>query len=90
MTLTHLTRVLLAVAIVAVAAGTVIAIVSASHPISFGWVAYAPLSGKVFNPNSAHVVATTTVLGLATAAAGLILGAFWAGLKVGRRGHQQR
>jgi heme/copper-type cytochrome/quinol oxidase subunit 1 len=79
------TRILLIVAIIAVATGSVIAVVSAAQPISFGWVAYAPLSGEVFNPNRAHIVTTTTVLGLALAALGLIVGAFWAGLMVGRR-----
>jgi heme/copper-type cytochrome/quinol oxidase subunit 1 len=82
---TPLMRVLLTVAIVAVAVGSVIAVVSAAQPISFGWLAYAPLSGEMFNPNRAHIVTTTTVLGLTTAAVGLMVGAFWAGLVVGRR-----
>jgi heme/copper-type cytochrome/quinol oxidase subunit 1 len=80
-----LKRVLLAAAVLAVVAGSVIAVVSASQPLSFGWVAYAPLSGAVFDPNRAHIVAPLTVLGLAIAVLGLCAGAFWAGLTVGAR-----
>jgi hypothetical protein len=78
-------RLLLSAAIVAVVAGSMIAIVSASQPVSFAWVARAPLSGEIFDPNSAHLVSPTTVLGLVIAVVGLVAGAFWAGLTVGRR-----
>ena len=62
-----------------------IALISASQPLSFGWVAYAPLSGDMFDPNRAHIIAPMTALGLVIAVLGLLAGAFWAGLLVGSR-----
>lgn len=82
---THLSRALLVIAVLAVVAGLVIAAISASQPFSYGWVAQAPLSGDVFDPNRARIVAPTTVLGLVIAVLGLLAGAFWAGLAVGAR-----
>lgn len=85
------TRVLLIAALVVVAVGLMVAIVSASQPTTFGWFAYAPLSGEVFSPNGAPFLTSNTALGLAIAAVGLMIGAFWAGLTVGqRRGDQRR
>ncbi|MDN4641357.1 hypothetical protein QCD70_13955 [Agreia sp. PsM10] len=85
MTSTTLKRLLLAIAVVAVVAGSVIAVISASQPLSFGWVAYAPLSGDMFRPGAVQVVAPMTALGLVIAVLGLLAGAFWAGLAVGAR-----
>jgi heme/copper-type cytochrome/quinol oxidase subunit 1 len=84
---THLSRALLVIAVLAVVAGLVIAAISASQPFSYGWVAQAPLSGDVFDPDRARIVAPTTVLGLVIAVLGLLAGAFWAGLVVGARTH---
>ena len=78
-------RLLLAIAVVAVVVGAVIAVVSASQPLSFGWVAYAPLSGDMFRPGAVQLVAPMTALGLVIAVLGLLAGAFWAGLVVGAR-----
>ena len=86
-----LKRLLLVLAIIAVVAGSVAAVYFAAQPISFAWVAYAPLSGEVFNPNSTHLVAAPTMYALAVVALGLVAGAFWAGLTVGeRRGRRAR
>jgi heme/copper-type cytochrome/quinol oxidase subunit 1 len=87
MTSMHLSRALLVIAVVAVVAGLMVAAISASQPFSYGWVAQAPLSGDVFDPDRARVVAPTTVLGLVIAVLGLLAGAFWAGLAVGARTH---
>ena len=78
-------RLLLIVAILAVVAGSAGAAYFAAQPISFAWVAYAPLSGEIFNPNSTNLVAAPTMYALAVVALGLVAGAFWAGLTVGER-----
>ncbi|SMG16205.1 hypothetical protein [Agreia pratensis] len=78
-------RLLLVAAIVAVVAGAAGAVYFAAQPMSFAWVAYAPLSGEVFNPNSTHLVSAPTMYALAVVALGLVVAAFWAGLTVGER-----
>ena len=85
MTSATLKRLLLAIAVVAVVVGAVIAVISASQPLSFGWVAYAPLSGDMFRPGAVQIVAPMTALGLVIAMLGLLAAAFWAGLTVGAR-----
>ncbi|MDQ0824170.1 heme/copper-type cytochrome/quinol oxidase subunit 1 [Arthrobacter sp. B2I5] len=50
-----------------------------------GWVAYAPLSNQPFSANGAAFVTQGTQLGLAVAVAGLLVPAFWAGYRFGRR-----
>ncbi|MEO8281863.1 MAG: hypothetical protein ABI568_00430 [Pseudarthrobacter sp.] len=55
-----------------------------------GWFAYAPLSNTPFAANGAAIVTQGTQLGLATTAVGLLLLAFWAGYRTGRRGASQR
>lgn len=89
MTFAFLKRLLLIVAIVAVAIGSVGAVYFAAQPMSFAWVAYAPLSGEVFNPNSTHLFSAPTMYALAVVALGLIAVAFWAGLVVGERRSRQ-
>lgn len=85
MTFSTTKRFLLAVAVLVVVAGLVIAIISDAQPISFGWVAYAPLSGDVFDPNNARLVSGSTATGLVIMTIGLLAVAFWAGLTVGAR-----
>ncbi|MFF1883530.1 hypothetical protein ACFVVC_18900 [Pseudarthrobacter sp. NPDC058196] len=50
-----------------------------------GWVAYAPLSNQPFSANGAAFITQGTQVGLAVAGVGLLVLAFWAGLRVGRR-----
>jgi len=50
-----------------------------------GWFAYAPLSNTPFGANGAAFVTQGTQVGLAVAGAGLLLLAFWAGYRLGRR-----
>lgn len=78
-------RILLIIAVVAAVAGLIIAVISAAQPISFAWVAKAPLSGDVFRPGSATIVSGSTILGCAIMMVGLLGVAFWAGLTVGLR-----
>ncbi|KJC63674.1 hypothetical protein [Agreia bicolorata] len=85
MTFASVKRILLVAAIVAVVVGSVAAVVSAAQPMSFAWIAYAPLSREVFNPNSTHLIAAPTIYALTVVALGLIAAAFWAGLVVGER-----
>ena len=51
----------------------------------FGWFAYAPLSDQVFTGNGTAFVSQGTQIGLAVTVAGLLILAFWAGLRIGRR-----
>jgi heme/copper-type cytochrome/quinol oxidase subunit 1 len=52
---------------------------------SIGWFAYAPLSNQEFTGNGTAFVSQGTQIGLAIVVAGLLVLAFWAGLKFGRR-----
>jgi len=51
-----------------------------------GWFAYAPLSNKPFVANGAAFVTQGTQIGLAVMVAGLLVLAFWAGYRLGRKG----
>ena len=50
-----------------------------------GWFAYAPLSNTPFGANGAAFVTQGTQIGLAIMVAGLLVLAFWAGFRLGRR-----
>ena len=79
-------RVLLLVAITALVVGAcLIAFAALPEPeSSFGWTAYAPLSGTTYSPAGTHVLSTAEVVGFGLIAAGLIGLAFWGGCAVGR------
>ncbi|MFF2345665.1 hypothetical protein [Pseudarthrobacter sp. NPDC058119] len=68
--------------VVAVLAGVLIAYLNRDFT---GWFAYAPLSNKPFIANGAALVTQGTQIGLAVMVAGLLLLAFWAGYRLGRR-----
>ncbi|MEJ1195198.1 hypothetical protein [Pseudarthrobacter sp. CCNWLW207] len=53
--------------------------------VSFGWFAYAPLSDQLFMGSGVAIVSQGTQIGLAVAATGLLILAFWAGYRIGRR-----
>ncbi|MDO9396427.1 MAG: hypothetical protein Q7T71_07780 [Herbiconiux sp.] len=78
-------RVLLVVAVAVAVAGLVTVLLGASTSVSFGWFAYAPLSGTTFTPEGIHVVTTAQIVGFAVLGAGLVALAFWLGLTLGRR-----
>lgn len=75
--------VLPAVGLVAVLVGCLVAWSNASA--SVGWFAYAPLSNQVFLGSGVAFVSQGTQIGLAVAVTGLLVLAFWAGLRIGRR-----
>lgn len=52
---------------------------------SFGWFAYAPLSNELFTGNGIALVTQGTQIGLAVAVVGLLVLAFWAGYRIGKR-----
>ncbi|MBF4633020.1 hypothetical protein ITJ38_01230 [Agreia pratensis] len=85
MTFVSLKRILLIVAIAAVVGGVATALLSASQPTSYGWFAYAPLSGETFSPNIAFAMSPQTAVALVVAVFGLVAAAFWAGLTVAER-----
>jgi len=68
--------------IAAVLAGVLIAYLNRDFT---GWFAYAPLSNKPFTANGAAFITQGTQIGLAVMVAGLLLLAFWAGYRLGRR-----
>ncbi|MCS5716137.1 hypothetical protein NVV95_16445 [Herbiconiux sp. CPCC 205716] len=78
----NLTLPLLAVA--AIVAGVVTVVVSTPQSASFGWFAYAPLSGTMFSPAGAVVIGWGSVLGAIVVAGGIAGLAFWAGWMLGR------
>jgi heme/copper-type cytochrome/quinol oxidase subunit 1 len=66
----------------AVLAGGLIAFLNRDY---IGWFAYAPLSNTPFSANGAALITQGTQVGLAVAVVGLVLLAFWAGYRVGRK-----
>jgi len=50
-----------------------------------GWFAYAPLSNEVFSGNGIAFMSQGTQIGIGIMVAGLLVLAFWAGYRVGRR-----
>jgi heme/copper-type cytochrome/quinol oxidase subunit 1 len=52
---------------------------------SFGWFAYAPLDNEPFSGSGLALVTQGTQIGLAVAVVGLLLLAFWAGYRIGRK-----
>jgi heme/copper-type cytochrome/quinol oxidase subunit 1 len=71
------------VGIVAVLVGCLVAWSNANAGI--GWFAYAPLSNQLFAGNGVAFVSQGTQIGVAVAVAGLLVLAFWAGYRIGRR-----
>jgi len=69
-------------AVAVVIAGVVAIVIAAPQSASFGWFAYAPLSGTVFNPDGAMVVSWGAIAGAAAVALGLAGLAFWAGFTI--------
>ena len=83
------TRILLPAGALAVIGGAVTIVVATppASSASFGWFAYAPLSGAVFAPEAAAVVSTASIVGAGVVALGLAAVAFWGGYRLGvRRG----
>mgnify|MGYP003121082982 CR=1 FL=1 len=72
------------VGVVAVLGGCFIAWSNANTE-TMGWFAYAPLSNEVFTGSGVAFVSQGTQMGLAVATAGLLVLAFWAGYRIGRR-----
>lgn len=70
------------VGLVAVLVGCLVAWSNANATI--GWFAYAPLSNDLFTGNGMAFVTEGTQIGLAIAT-GLLVLAFWAGYRIGRR-----
>ncbi|MDT0194273.1 hypothetical protein Q9R30_02775 [Arthrobacter sp. AB6] len=52
---------------------------------SFGWFAYAPLGNQLFTGSGIAFVTQGTQLGLAMAVVGLLVLAFWAGYRIGKK-----
>ena len=65
--------------------GVVIAWIGSAQALEFGWVAYAPLANNPFSTSGAALVGPMTQNGYLIAVAGLLLLAFWAGHRLGRR-----
>jgi heme/copper-type cytochrome/quinol oxidase subunit 1 len=78
-----------AVGVVAVLVGCFIAW-SNANTATIGWFAYAPLSNEVFTGNGVAFVSQGTQIGLAIAFGGLLVLAFWAGYRIGRRANPKR
>ncbi|MEE2570503.1 hypothetical protein V1638_14030 [Pseudarthrobacter sp. J64] len=74
-----------AVGLIAVLVGVVLAKSNDNETGSFGWFAYAPLSNQVFIGDGVAFVSQGTQIGLAVAVVGLLILAFWAGYRIGRR-----
>ena len=69
--------------LIAVIVGLAVAWTNQQEPV--GWFAYAPLSNTVFLGNGMTMVSQGTQFGLAVTVLGLLVLAFWAGLRIGRR-----
>ncbi|MEO3941801.1 hypothetical protein V3C41_12040 [Paenarthrobacter nicotinovorans] len=73
--------------LVAVIVGLIVAF--SNQSTDFGFVAYAPLSDTLFLGNGVTMVSQASQVGLAVTVLGLLMLAFWAGLRIGRRGTHQ-
>lgn len=71
------------VGLVAVLVGCFVAWSNANA--SIGWFAYAPLSNQTFSGSGMVFLSQGTQIGLVVAVTGLLVLAFWAGLRIGRR-----
>lgn len=60
-------------------------IVVVNSPATFGWFSYAPLSNERFMGNGVTMVSQGQQIGWAVAVAGLLVLAFWAGYRLGKR-----
>lgn len=69
--------------LVTVLAGCFVAWSNANATI--GWFAYAPLNSNIFTGNGVALVSQGTQVGLALAVMGLLVLAFWAGHRIGKR-----
>lgn len=80
-----LSRVVPLTAVAAVVVGLVVVLQSAARPATFGWFAYAPLSDETGTLEGMHVLSTAGVVGAIVLVLGLVVLAFWAGLRWGGR-----
>ena len=55
------------------------------QPVSFGWFAYAPLSGETFSPGGVGLVSTAALVSAGVLALGVVALALWWGIRIGRR-----
>lgn len=62
-----------------------LAVAWTNQQASFGWFAYAPLSNTMFMGDNGSFVSKGMQFGLAVTVLGLLVLAFWAGLRIGRR-----
>lgn len=76
------------VGLVAVLVGCLVA--WSNTTASFGWFAYAPLSNQLFAGSGMAFVSQGMQVGLAVAVAGLLVLAFWAGYRIGRKANPKR
>ncbi|OUE07973.1 hypothetical protein CMsap09_03410 [Clavibacter michiganensis] len=76
---------LLVVAALAVVGGAAALVRSSMQPVTLYSFGYEPTVGDTFSTPGVHVLATGTLAAAVVLAAGLVLLAFWAGLRLGRR-----
>lgn len=67
-----------------------VVVLATAEPVSFGWFAYAPLSGDSFSTPWALAWTSQQVVGAVLVALGLLLGAGAAGYLIGRRTPRSR
>jgi hypothetical protein len=84
------TLALLVVAALAVVGGAVALVVSVMQPVTFGTFGSELTVGETFTTPGVHILATGTLVAAGVLAAGLVALAFGAGLRVGRRGGDDR
>lgn len=80
----------LVVAALAVVGGVVALVASLMQPVSFATFGTELSVGDTFSTPGVHILATGTLVAAGVLAAGLVLLAFWAGLRLGRRGGDDR
>ncbi|WP_417234124.1 hypothetical protein [Arthrobacter sp.] len=78
-------RLLPLAAMAAVVVGGFLLLRSESRPATFGWFAYAPLAEGTGTWEGLHVISTGGLVGTAVLVLGLVVLAFWCGLRLGAR-----
>ncbi|OOB92128.1 hypothetical protein [Rathayibacter sp. VKM Ac-2630] len=82
-------RLLPALGALLLVAGVVVALI-APRETSFGWFAYAPLSTEVFTPDGTLLLRREWLVSAALFALGLVVLAFWTGIRTGSRQARRR
>jgi len=80
-----ISRLVLVAGLAALVVGVVVRAIASAQPMSFGWFAYAPLSGTTFTAEGVHLFSTASLVGAVIVIVSLLVLAAWLGYRQGVR-----